>query len=188
VSLTLIPMIAGFGEAAGELLDELARDLDITETLVDLEAISAGDVRGMLVRSQTYLLRTPLFEGNENERTTRLAELEGEIATLSGYDQAGPSPAALWPAERRAIERAYQWAEGNGAQIELDAAKAQARADVLNRLLGNAGDAAGYFGQGLEKTLQQAVKWLAIGVIVIGAVTVLPSVVGGLGSLRRGNR
>jgi hypothetical protein len=186
--ITFVPMIAGLGEVPGppeeSLMDALGRDLDMTEALVNLGATTAGEVRGMLVRTQTYLLRAPTVAGQESDRAASLSELEQRIAELGQYDQAASSPPDLWPPERRAIERAYQWAEGNGAQLQVDAGEAQARADALGRILGGAGQDASIFGQGLERTLQDAVKWLAIGVLVIGGVMVLPSLVGGLSSLR----
>jgi hypothetical protein len=151
---------------ASAVLSELQRDLEASESLLVLGALTVGDVEATLRRALTYVQRVQARDSdNRDEQAIYRTQLNSELDLIAQLDRSSPAPADQWPRQRRAIERAYFWTEANGALVDQDARDAGARADALNEVLDKAGEAGKGLGQGLEGVLQLVIVLVVVLVI-----------------------
>jgi len=136
------------------LQESIAEELDVDDRLLNFGALTNGDVIHDLTGAKDYVDQVqPANDDEEDVRRIVSAQLNGEISVLQRFEYSAPLDPESWPRQRRAIERAYAFADSNFAALESAAETAAARKKVLDDLRRDAGDAIKGVGGGLESVL-----------------------------------
>jgi hypothetical protein len=135
-------------------LQAIYKELDLDDRLLAVGGLTNAEVAQDLKGALDYIRQGQA--GNDDEADTKaivLQELTSEVDLIDQQDSNAAADPSAWPRQRNAIERAYQFDQGNSGVIAANAATSQAKADALNNILGKVGDAAKTAGGGLENIL-----------------------------------